>query len=248
MSSLPKVIVFDLDDTLCGYWDASKAGLRRAFELHELDPEAMSRHWAKAFRAFAPTLKKTDWYPIYLERGEPTRTEQMRLTLVEAGIEDAALARSLGDAYGRERDAALTLFGDAIEVLDALHPRFRLGLLTNGPADIQRQEIATTGIGHYFEHLMIEGELGEGKPNLSVFREVERRFGVGPESMAMVGNSYHHDILGAVGAGWQTVWIRRPSDVPPSVDGSSKPEERGADEPAPDHEITELRALLDIWA
>ncbi|HZH99087.1 MAG TPA: HAD family hydrolase [Fimbriimonadaceae bacterium] len=243
-------IFFDLDDTLCGYWDACKIGLRKTFALHGPDgvsPEEMVQHWAAAFREFSPTLKKTHWYQGYLLEGEPTRTEQMRLTLKRLGIEDEERAQLLSQTYARERDDHLELFEEAKEVLDTLKPRYPMGLITNGPADIQRQEIATLGIESYFSHIFIEGEMGRGKPLPEVFEAIAREIDRKPEQILFVGNSYAHDVKPALLADWRAVWIRRPSDVPPSsASQQAKPEERSEADPVPDAVIGDLRELLPI--
>ncbi len=248
-----RAIYFDLDDTLCGYWDASKYGLRATFEKH--GPEGYSsddmiRHWAASFREFAPTLKHTGWYETYLKTGEPTRTEQMRLTLKRLGIEDTDLASLLSQAYMEERDRALTLFPDAIQVLDILKDKFPLGLITNGPADVQRQEVATLGIAGYFQNIFIEGEMGLGKPMKLVFDRAAAAVQCMPNEILMVGNSYGHDIRAALEFGWHAVWIRRDSDVPPSANGETLVPEglpEGAPEPdATIHSLMELLPLLGL--
>ncbi|HRF58283.1 MAG TPA: HAD family hydrolase [Fimbriimonadaceae bacterium] len=242
-----RVVFFDLDDTLCGYWEAAKVGLRKAFEEagpSGIDAETMVRHWATAFREFAPTLKETGWYKTYLKTGEPTRTEQMRRTLLVAGIDDAAMARGLGDAYAEHRNDALELFPEALEVLEALRDRgYPLGLITNGPGDIQRQELETLGIEDRFSIILIEGEQGLGKPNPEVFLRAEERSGAKGAEILFVGNSYAHDIRPALAAGWRAIWVRRPTDVPPS---GSHPEERPADLPAPTAEVSDLREVLEL--
>lgn len=244
-----KAIYFDLDDTLCGYWDASKAGLRQAFE--KVRPEGISVddmviHWGEAFRKFSRGLKDTHWYELYLTSGEPTRTEQMRLTLQEAGIEDAAMAAAMSQAYMELRDANFKPFADTYAVLDLLKPAFKLGLITNGPADIQRQEIGTAKLESYFEHFFIEGEMRVGKPEPVVFDKAREAVGLEPDEILMVGNSYGHDIRPAVAAGWLTAWIRRPSDVPPSAKTPGKPEELPAGAPEPTVTINELSELLPL--
>jgi len=243
-------IYFDLDDTLCGYWDACKHGLRETFTQHGPDGhdvDDLIRHWAAAFREFLPTVKQEGWYSLYCKKGEPTRTEQMRLTLLRLGIEDSALASRLSQAYLDARHDHLELFDGALEVLNALKPRYPLGLITNGPADIQRMEIAILGIDSYFQHFFIEGELGFGKPDEEVFHLAEAAVGLPPEKLLFVGNSYAHDIRPAIEAGWKTAWIRRPSDVSPSAGpGPSKPEEMPDGAPKPDAEITELKQLLAL--
>lgn len=244
-----KAVYFDLDDTLCAYWDASKVGLRKAFELHAPaghSPEQMVEHWARAFRAFCPSVKGSEWYDSYLKGGEPTRTEQMRLTLLEIGVHDLELAHTLSHTYMVERDKALKLFPETLEVLNALRGRYPMGLITNGPADVQRQEVATLGLSEYFDPILIEGEMGEGKPLMSVFRRAERLIGAKPEQILFVGNSYLHDIKPAIEAGWSAVWVRRDSDVPPSAKDSRPHKEMGSSDPQPDAMIGDLRELLPM--
>lgn len=252
MAVLPrlKAVYFDLDDTLCGYWDASKKALRQAFEAHPIEgytPEEMVEHWAAAFREYAPTLKGTESYQVYLKNGKPTRDEQMAHTLRRVGVDDARHAEALGDTYGAMRNANLRLFDDALEVLTALKASHPLGVITNGPADTQRQELETLDLERWFDHVFIEGELGIGKPNRIVFEKAEKAVGAKPEELLFVGNSYAHDIRPAINFGWHTAWIRRDSDVPPSVAGqTTKPESKPEGAPEPTFVIHQLRDLLDI--
>lgn len=244
-----RAVVFDLDDTLCGYWDACKAGLRLAYAEHPVpgvDTERFVRAWAEAFAGFGPTLKETHWYPTYLKNGGPTRIEQMRraLAILEAPNEDHAIA--LADAYAFHRNAELKLFPDAIECLTAISQKYPLGMITNGPADIQRQEVETLGIGHFFQHIWIEGEVGEGKPLKSVFDRALNAFGVEPSEIAMIGNSYSHDIRPAIEYGWHTIWTKRPTDVPPSAKDGAKPEERPAGAPEPSAVVGSLKEVMAL--
>ena len=247
-SATIKAIYFDLDDTLCAYWDASKKGLLRAFaqcgpEGHS--PEELMRHWAATFREFSPTLKQTGWYEGYCVSGEPTRTEQMRLTLERIGIADEAMALELSEAYRHERNAALRLFPDAAQVLEILSNRYPLGLITNGPADIQREEIATLGIARYFKHIFIEGEMKEGKPLPAVFARAAEAMGALPQELLFVGNSYAHDVRPALEEGWHAIWVRRKTDIPPSHDEARrKLEQIPPSGPVPDAVASSLTDVL----
>lgn len=222
-----KAICFDLDDTLCTYWDAAKAGLRATFQA--LAPEgftsdAMLSAWAAEFKEFCPHLKASGWRERYWDHGGSTRTELMRRTLVRLGIESGSLADDLSQQYFEERQRALVLFPDAERLLDRLGEAFPLGLITNGPADIQRAEMERLGLASRFQAVMIEGELKFGKPEPRVFRLAEERLGTGPGDLVFIGNSFSHDILPAIACGWKTVWVRRSSDVPPSATGDAVPE------------------------
>lgn len=217
-----KAVFFDLDDTLCAYWEAAKGALRITFERYAPDGRTaadMIGFWSKEFDGFCHGIKKTPWYEPYLKSGEPTRTELMRLTFLAAGIDDSSLAREVAEFYAAQRREALQLFDDALPALDALEGRFYLGMITNGPADVQREEVVDLGLEPRFQSILVEGELGFGKPLMEVFRLAESQSGCAPSEILFIGNSYAHDILPAIKAGWKTVWIRRASDIPPSRNG-----------------------------
>lgn len=244
-----KAVYFDLDDTLCQYWRAARAGLKAAFEEHpELGhpPEVCLQAWGEAFRDFCPTLKANGWYEEYCKTGEPTRTETMRRTLDVLQRSDDELAASLSEAYMRNRDKHLVLFDEAEEVMKKVQASGRyMGLITNGPADVQRQEVVTTGVEPYFPTVLIEGELGFGKPKKEVFEKAEKAAGAKPDECLMVGNSLKHDVQGALKAGWHAVWVRRASDVPISS-STQMPEELGEDDIPPDAIISDLRELYPM--
>ncbi len=243
-----RAIYFDLDDTLCGYWKAAGTGLRNTFSALSQDlgsPEKMVEHWATEFRAYCTTLKQTGWYENYLKFGEPSRTELMRLTLLRLGLDDPVRARQLSDRYAHERDKALALFEETEEVLELLKPRFQLGLITNGPADVQRQEFTTLQLDRFIEHVFIEGEMGRGKPLIEVFHQAQAAVGLDPHQILFVGNSYGHDIAPGINAGWRTAWIRRPTDVPPSTAAEeARPESLPIGAAEPDITINSLREVL----
>jgi len=123
---------------------------------------------------------------------------------------------------------------------------YPLGLMTNGPADVQRQEIATLKIEKYLSNILIEGELGVGKPHESVFARASQLVGIPPENLLFVGNSYHHDIAPAISFGWKTMWIRRSSDVPPSAGGRGAPEELPPSAAKPHAVISDLREVIAL--
>ncbi len=249
-----RAVFFDLDDTLCCYWDACKAALRETFEAHghkigDHDAETLVCRWAEAFREFAPSLRDLGFYEGYLKSGSHTRAEQMRRTLTLLEVENEELALALGEHYGERRNAHLRLFPDVRDVLERIRRAgLRMGLVTNGPADIQRQEVETLGIGGYFDPIYIEGEVGYGKPDERVLASAAAAVGESPDRLLFVGNSYGHDIRPAIRAGWRTAWVRRPSDVPPSIDPrlSPEPERRPEGSPAPDVEIAHLSELLPL--
>ncbi len=241
-----KAIYFDLDDTLCGYWDAAKRGLRQAIEdvpVPGFSSEEFLKAWAENFRRFAHELKTSHWYEIYLTQGAITRVQLINETLHTLGIEDAELAWRIGDAYGQARNNLLALFPEARKVLSVLHNKYPLGLITNGPADVQRQEIETLNIEEFFDVILIEGEVGVGKPHPKVMHLAEEKMNCSKGEILFVGNSFAHDMMPAIELGWKTAWIRRPSDVAPSSK-TGRPEDKPEGTPDPDITIASLEELL----
>ncbi len=244
-----KAVYFDLDDTLCGYWTASKAGLRTAFDQNPVEgktTDEMIGVWGQVFREFSPELKdQTKLFHEYLTSGTVTRTHQMQLTLLRVGIDDMELAHSLSFAYMVERDRNLKLFPESLETIQRLRIKYPLGLITNGPADIQNQEVDTLGIRSYFDNIFIEGEMRIGKPHASVFEKAANAVGLLPHQLLMVGNSFGHDIKPAIEYGWVTAWVRRDTDVPPSS-ANIGPEPIPTSGPMPDLIIGDLAELLPL--
>ena len=70
------------------------------------------------------------------------------------------------------------------------------------------------------------------KPDIELFRMFEKKFGLNPDDLWMIGDSYKHDITGAMDSGWHTIWINRRS-LP-------KPDR------LPDFEITSDKELTDL--
>lgn len=244
-----KLVAFDLDDTLCNYWDAAKAALDETFRTEpkgKIAAHELKAAWTEAFHELCPNLSQLGLKQQYLVHGAVTRTELMRRALARLSIEDETLAQGLSHTYHQLRQENLKLFEGALDALELAHQGRGCALITNGPADIQRDEIAKLGIEKYFTLFLIEGEQGFGKPDPRVLEIAEQESGATGEECLFVGNSYHHDILPAIRKGWQTAWIRRESDVPPSAKSGAKPEELPAGMPTPTYTITHLSEILDL--
>ncbi|MCS7300688.1 MAG: HAD family hydrolase, partial [Fimbriimonadales bacterium] len=165
-------------------------------------------------------LHSEQWYPLYLREGHPTRTETFRRMLRSLNLDTDGLAERISTEYAALREQLLHLHEETLEVLHALRERYPLFVITNGPAYEQRRELQVLGIENLFDFVAIEGEVGVGKPHKPIFEFVERRLGLPPEQILFVGNSWEHDVQGALGAGWQAVWVNREGAPPPQPDSA----------------------------
>jgi putative hydrolase of the HAD superfamily len=115
---------------------------------------------------------------------------------------------ALVDIWVRARFEAQTVFTGARELLSSLAERTRLGLVTNGPSDLQRKKLAATELGSYFDVVVASGDLGIGKPHREIFDAALGALGVAASDALMVGNDRQRDIEGAQAAGLRTVWAQ----------------------------------------
>lgn len=238
MTTQIKAVYFDLDDTLCAYWDASRKALRQAIDEANLPvaTDDVVEAWRGVFPSFSKEIKTDRWYQHYLESGEVTRTEHIKRTLRLIGLDEGELADRISSRYAELRNSFLSLFPDAMPVLEVLQARFRLGLITNGPADVQRQEIDTLKIAHFFDQVLIEGEFKAGKPSPEIFDAARLFSECAADEMLFVGNAYEHDVQGAKRAGWRAIWLNRAAEEDPRT------------EPRPDAIISNLYELCDWLA
>ncbi len=112
----------------------------------------------------------------------------------------------------------LQLHGDAVATIRHLRASgIRVGLLTNGPSELQRRKLAVTGIEAELDVVGISGELGAHKPTVEAFEAVLELLGCDADEAAMVGDSLANDVGGALAAGFaRVVWVSSAEVEPPS--------------------------------
>lgn len=116
------------------------------------------------------------------------------------------------DAY-LELQSHMSLSDDMIRVLDSLSSNkdIRLAVLTAGESEHQRHKVDMLGLDRWFsrENIIVSGETGFSKPDVRLCRIVEEQLGLSPDDLWMIGDSYKHDITGAIDSCWHTIWINR---------------------------------------
>lgn len=212
----PRLVLFDLDDTLCDYDTALATRVRYAFE-----PWFRSAELLEA--AVRDQLHAADW-----EGGEHFRDVLARYGLADEEVVATAQARFIEDRY-----RGLRLFDDALEVVETIARALPVGMITNGPSDIQWPKIRLLRIERYFPVIVVSEDVGVWKPDPRIFEIALERCGFGPEDAIYVGDSVVADIPGARAAGIRAVWMNR----------GRRP---WLDHPPPDAVIHSLRDLLPL--
>ncbi|MDQ2683457.1 MAG: HAD-IA family hydrolase [Chloroflexota bacterium] len=192
----PPLILFDLDDTLCDYSGARVGRLRYAY--------------GEAFRRADVTVDDLDAVIAESIAIGPHGSDHFPDLLARYGVADPAHAEEARRWYHHNRFLGLELFPDARSVLSAVRdlPGVRaIGLLTNGPADVQRDKIDLLDLRSLVDFAVISGEVGVEKPDPRIFEEALRQGGATAGEAIYFGDSPEHDMDGARYAGIPRVWI-----------------------------------------
>lgn len=98
----------------------------------------------------------------------------------------------------------------ARHLLNETKQRFRLALVTNGFAEVQRPRITNSGLHRYFEHIVISEEIGSNKPAPAFFDHVFTLIGhPDPRQVLIIGDSLSSDIKGGLDYGILTCWFNQ---------------------------------------
>nr|WP_106780992.1 HAD family hydrolase [Lysinibacillus timonensis] len=229
-------IIFDLDDTLL--WDkksiqtAFDLTCEYAATIHNIEPiqleEAVRNEARKLYESYE-TYDYTvliginpfeglwgtfdDQSPEFQKMKEIVpqyRRDAWTNGLKVLRIDDPTLGAALGERFVEERKKSPFVYEDTYAVLDELKGKYQLVLLTNGSPSLQNLKLQITPeIPPYFDHIIISGDFGKGKPNADLFEYMMEKAGITADQGIMVGDNLNTDILGSSRVGMKNVWINR---------------------------------------
>jgi putative hydrolase of the HAD superfamily len=108
-------------------------------------------------------------------------------------------------------------FPEAIQAVTGTRKLARVALLSNTQS-FDLDFLERLGLTSLLATRMLSAEMGHLKPELPAFQAVQRRLGLFPGEIAMVGDSWRDDITGALEAGWTAVWVNRSGAPRPGHD------------------------------
>jgi putative hydrolase of the HAD superfamily len=184
--------------------------------------------WGQVCQTFAPQvagLKAEDlhasvravstWFWGDLERHRqgrldlPTaRREIIAYAFARLELDAPQVAAEMASVYSQRREEVVEPVPGAMETLRHFQGQgIKLGLVTNGGAEIQRAKIERFQLADWFDRILIEGEFGVGKPDEKVYRHVLEQLDTRPEDTWMVGDNLHFDVGGSQTLGIYGVWV-----------------------------------------
>lgn len=226
MYTFPSVMLLDLDDTIVVLSATSDPCWRVVCSRYASEIEDLS-----ANQLFSAIQASSDVYwgdEDRHRRGRldlpQARREVVRAAFIDLGLDDWELAQAVADAFTEARKRALYPFPGAIQTLEKFCQQgIRLGLVTNGTSEEQRDKIERLRLAVFFEHIFIEGEIGMGKPDVRVFQHALAMFEIEAQETWMVGDNLIWDVEAPQKLGIFSVWIDPTGNgLPPS--SSVKPD------------------------
>ena len=204
-------LLFDADGTLFDYDQAESTALQNTFAQFDVPfpPGAVA-----VYRVINGQL----WQA--LEEGQITQAE---LATRRFELLFETLGRPIPPKFSSaflDQLARCTFLMDGAEaVLQALQPRYRIAILTNGISVVQRSRLARSAIHTYIHELIISEEVGAAKPDAAFFDLAFERLGQPSRAdVLMIGDSLSSDMRGASRYGLDTCWFNparlpRPDDM-----------------------------------
>jgi FMN hydrolase / 5-amino-6-(5-phospho-D-ribitylamino)uracil phosphatase len=226
-----KAISLDLDDTLWPIWPV----IERA-EKALLDWLSDHAPMTAAMFSSSTALREIREYMANVmlkQRPEmrhdlsAIRKESIRLALYRAK-ENPLLADAAYAAFFAERNRVV-LYEDALPALKALSARYPLVAVSNGNAQLE-----LVGLQSYFTASLSAKEFGASKPDPSIFAAAADALGVKAHEVLHIGDDAALDVIGALGADMQAVWLNREDKLWPYEDAM------------PTAEVETLAAVCDM--
>ena len=190
-------ILFDADDTLF-HFDAL-SGLQQMFDRYQrpFDDEEFKRY---------QTLNLPLWQQY--QNGQISATELQQRRFEPYAAELGVSAMQLNNDFLQTMATLCTLLPGARDLLDFLHGKARLGIITNGFSAMQQARLEHCGVADLFDPLVISEQLGVAKPDPRIFQHAFARFGEPDKNrILMVGDNPYSDVLGAQNAGIHSCWL-----------------------------------------
>ena len=220
-------ILLDLDNTILDFDEAEARALSKSLkELGEEPRQEILRRYH--------TVNLGYWER--LENGEMTREEILvgRFCQLKDEFDLHVDPAALRDRYEYNLSHGHYYIEGAEGLLNTLQKKYRLFLVSNGTAVVQKGRLDSAGIRPIFEKIFISEDLGVNKPEKQFFMKCFAEIPNFDRSRCiMVGDSLTSDIRGGQNAGIMTCWFHRQDKAP-------------REDIVPDYEISSLAELPEL--
>jgi len=194
-----KYVFIDLDDTLWDFHANAKSSLHEIYERKNLGRYFDS--FEQYFHTYAKrNLELWDQYGKGAITKEELSLERFLHPLKQVGVDDPVLALKIGSEYLELLPTRTALVPFARELLEYLHPKYPLTIVSNGFIEVQYKKLKSCQIEQYFGHVVLSEAAGALKPDKRIFEYGLQLNGAKATETIMIGDSFEADIRGAQNA------------------------------------------------
>lgn len=207
-----KSLFIDLDDTLWDTYHNNKECLKEVYTAHNF-----GRYYA-SFEAFFDI-----YWPHNMLLWEQYRNREIdkqflivdrfRYVLRPLGIEDDKTSLAINNEFLQRTTTKTRLVPGAIELLEYLHPSYRLFILSNGFREVQSKKLINSGLAPYIERMVLSEDACIQKPHKEIFDYALRNTNSRRSESLMIGDCWEADIVGAHNSRIDQIWLN-PDKLP----------------------------------
>jgi putative hydrolase of the HAD superfamily len=199
-----KAVIFDIDDTLYSYKQANKRAMERMklFIMMELGIPM------EEFEQDYHRLMQEQLQICGSNAGCHSRAIRFQRMMEERGL-PLRYGAQLNDLYWEIMMDEMTPAEGAAQLLDGLRERgIRLGVGSDMTADWQIKKLDKLKLLDKLDFIVTSEEAGVEKPELKLFQLCAKKAGCAMEECLFVGDNLKKDVLGALNAGMDAVWVQ----------------------------------------
>ncbi len=216
---IPRAVFFDMDDTLFDHSLTCRDALERLRRTATvLAGRPLDEVWGEYSRLLEAIHPDVVAGRMSVETARRRRFEEL------ARFCGGEVPPGEAERWSTEYRASYQKFRRPVpgarRVLERLHGRSRIVVVSNNQVEEQEEKLAFLGLRRLVDLLVVSEEVGVGKPDPRIFEVALRRAEVSAAETVMVGDSFPNDVLGARGVGIGAVWFnrfRRPAPADLSV-------------------------------
>jgi len=203
-----KHLFFDLDHTLWDFEANSKATLKELHDTMQLEARGVNNFDLFHKKYIAHNELLWERYRNGFIRQEELRIKRMILALLDFKIADEELAKELSARFLDLLPTRTILFPHAKEILKYLKEKgYELHLITNGFEKTQHNKLIYSGLSPFFKEVITSEGSGSLKPNKEIFQYALEKCCTKPSECVMIGDNIEVDIMGALNAGIDQVYV-----------------------------------------
>lgn len=216
------LLLLDLDNTLWDFDANANLALTELFQRHHV--ALRTGKTAEEFIELYIRINRLYWEKY--ERGEISkeilRSGRFTDTFLQMGIPIEEHPENLWEEYLDICPRMPGMVPGALELLQEMHSKVRIGLITNGFEATQTIKIQSAGIDKYVDFMTTSEATGTPKPNPEIFAAALHIYRVNPSEALYIGDTWHADMEGAYHANIEAIFYNH-IQAPISADSPAKP-------------------------